>query len=161
MSTSGVARGRLAQERKSWRKDHPFGFVARPESAADGSVNFMKWTCLIPGKEGTMWEGGMYPLTLRFSNDYPSSAPECHFPPGFFHPNIYPSGKVCLSIVNNEHGWRPSITVKQILMGIQELLTTPNNDDPAQELGYTIFKKDKRDYERRVRLQAQKYPPEH
>jgi hypothetical protein len=27
---SGIATGRLAEERKAWRKDHPFGFIARP-----------------------------------------------------------------------------------------------------------------------------------
>jgi hypothetical protein len=35
-SHSGVARARLAQERKDWRKDKPFGFMARPETAEDG-----------------------------------------------------------------------------------------------------------------------------
>lgn len=33
---SGVARARLAEERKAWRKDKPFGFFARPETRADG-----------------------------------------------------------------------------------------------------------------------------
>ena len=33
---SGVARGRLAEERKQWRKDKPFGFHARPVSKDDG-----------------------------------------------------------------------------------------------------------------------------
>ena len=33
---SGVARMRLAEERKAWRKDKPFGFHARPETAPDG-----------------------------------------------------------------------------------------------------------------------------
>jgi ubiquitin-conjugating enzyme E2 I len=28
--SGGVARSRLAEERKSWRKDKPFGFHARP-----------------------------------------------------------------------------------------------------------------------------------
>jgi ubiquitin-protein ligase len=28
--------------------------------------------------------------------------------------NIYPSGKVCLSIINDEVGWKPSITIKQV-----------------------------------------------
>lgn len=40
---SGVAQARLAQERKNWRKDHPFGFVARPETREDGSVNMFVW----------------------------------------------------------------------------------------------------------------------
>ena len=35
---SGVAKARLAEERKAWRKDKPFGFHARPEQAADGRV---------------------------------------------------------------------------------------------------------------------------
>lgn len=33
---AGVARARLVEERKQWRKDKPFGFVARPEKAEDG-----------------------------------------------------------------------------------------------------------------------------
>ena len=28
--------------------------------------------------------------------------------------NVYPSGKVCLSIINDEVGWKPSITIKQV-----------------------------------------------
>lgn len=38
---------------------------------------------------------------------------------------------VCLSILDADKGWRPSITVKQILLGIQDLLDTPNALDPA------------------------------
>lgn len=33
-------------------QDHPFGFVARPETAPDGSVNLLKWSCNVPGKKG-------------------------------------------------------------------------------------------------------------
>lgn len=70
---------------------------------------------------------------------------QCKFPPNTFHPNIYPSGTVCLSILNEvcgvsglyitmnkqsfavvtlagflqDEAWRPSITVTQILLGIQ------------------------------------------
>jgi Ubiquitin-conjugating enzyme len=50
----------------------------------------------------TEWEGGFYPLTLHFSEDYPSKPPKCKFPAGFFHPNVYPSGTVCLSILNED-----------------------------------------------------------
>jgi len=50
----------------------------------------------------TDWESGYYPLTLHFSEDYPSKPPKCKFPQGFFHPNVYPSGTVCLSILNED-----------------------------------------------------------
>lgn len=116
----------------------------------------MKWNCFIPGKPGTDWEGGFYPLSMEFSEDYPTKPPkvracgvssvfmytwpctvrkapcllthkhinthnntQCKFPANFFHPNIYPSGTVCLSILNEDEGWKPSITVKQILLGVQ------------------------------------------
>ncbi|KAJ9577820.1 hypothetical protein L9F63_025317, partial [Diploptera punctata] len=48
---SGIAVARLAEERKAWRKDHPFGFVARPMKNVDGSLNLMNWECAIPGKK--------------------------------------------------------------------------------------------------------------
>ena len=63
----GVASSRLSEERRNWRKDHPFGFVAKPATNEDGSTNLMRWNCLLPGKAGTDWEGGLYPLTLDFT----------------------------------------------------------------------------------------------
>ena len=36
------------------------------------------------------------------------------FVPTLFHPNIFPSGTVCLSILNEEKAWVPTITVKQV-----------------------------------------------
>ncbi|XP_039023955.1 SUMO-conjugating enzyme SCE1-like [Hibiscus syriacus] len=153
-----IARSRLAEERKAWRKNHPHGFVAKPETAPDGSVNMMVWQCVIPGKEGTDWEGGYFPLTLNFSEDYPRKPPKCKFPNGFFHPNVYPSGIVCLSILNERHGWRPSITVKQILVGIQDLLDQPNASDHAQTEGYQLYVSNSNEYRRRVQQQALEYP---
>ncbi len=58
-----VATGRLTQERKNWRKDKPFGFHARPAATEDGGVNLLHWKCIIPGKQGTLWDGGFYPIT--------------------------------------------------------------------------------------------------
>lgn len=36
------------------------------------------------------------------------------FDPPLFHPNVYPSGTICLSILDEEKSWKPSITVKQV-----------------------------------------------
>ena len=36
------------------------------------AINLMRWRCHIPGKPKTDWEGGYFPLTIEFSEDYPS-----------------------------------------------------------------------------------------
>ena len=40
---SGIAVGRLIEERKDWRKTHPSGFYARPAKKADNSSDMMSW----------------------------------------------------------------------------------------------------------------------
>lgn len=36
------------------------------------------------------------------------------FDPPLFHPNVYPSGTICLSILDEEKGWKPSINIKAV-----------------------------------------------
>jgi hypothetical protein len=83
--------------------------------------------------------------------EYPTKPPKCKFTPPLFHPNVYPSGTVCLSILNEDEAWKPAITIKQILLGIQDLLDDPNPDSPAQAEAFNLFKKDRAGYERRIR----------
>ena len=85
---------------------------------------------------GTDWEEGVYKLVLEFPEEYPSKPPLVKFTPPLFHPNVYPSGTVCLSILKegkrhvvlfcvlinircSDDGWRPAITVKQMLLGTE------------------------------------------
>lgn len=35
-----------------------------------------RWKCYIPGKPGTDWLGGFYPMTLEFTEDYPAKPPK-------------------------------------------------------------------------------------
>ena len=76
VAMSGVALGRLAEERRAWRKDHPHGFVAKPRVGPDGSTNLMLWDCVVPGRPETPWEGADYQLALEFTQDYPSKPPK-------------------------------------------------------------------------------------
>ncbi len=85
-----------------------------------------------------------------------ASPPVCKFTPVIYHPNVYPSGTVCLSILNADKGWQPTITIKQILLGIQDLLNNPNLDDPAQREPYQLCKSNKTAYEAKIRAEASK-----
>eukprot|EP01059_Diplonema_ambulator_P019956 TRINITY_DN3363_c0_g2_i1.p2 TRINITY_DN3363_c0_g2~~TRINITY_DN3363_c0_g2_i1.p2 ORF type:complete len:109 (+),score=17.52 TRINITY_DN3363_c0_g2_i1:102-428(+) len=71
-----IAIQRLKEERKNWRKDRPFGFYARPVTDDNGELNLLEWEAVIPGKDGTIWEGGEYKLNLAFTKDYPSKPPK-------------------------------------------------------------------------------------
>ena len=51
--------------------------MARPKSKpADGTQDIMAWDCVIPGKAGTLWEGGMYAMEMVFTDEYPSKPPK-------------------------------------------------------------------------------------
>lgn len=80
------------------------------------------------------------------------------FVPPLFHPNVYPSGTVCLSILNEEEGWRPYITVRQILLGIQDLLNDPNPESPAQADAYNLFRNNRPAYEKKIREVVKENP---
>lgn len=145
---------RLQEERRSWRKDHPSGFWAKPSKDSQGNLNLMKWTIGIPGKKNTIWEGGLYPVTLTFPQNYPLNPPVCQFPRGFYHPNVYPvDGRICLSLIAWEY--RPSLTLRDIALGIQTLLNEPNPDSSLH--ASIAFYYNKKLYEKNVRYQAQKY----
>lgn len=46
------------------------------------------------------------------------------FEPPLFHPNVYPSGTICLSILSEEEGWRPAITIKYVMEAPWAILVT-------------------------------------
>lgn len=101
-----------------------------------------------------MWEGGMYKLELSFPQDYPFSPPNCVFNPVILHPNVFPSGKVSLSLIDKNKGWKPQITTKEVLLGIQLLLSEPNFHEPAQAEAYVVYCQSRMEYEERVKKQA-------
>jgi ubiquitin-conjugating enzyme E2 I len=63
---SGHGRRHTDDDRKQWRKDHPFGFYAKPARTKEGVLDLKNWECGIPGKEKTIWEGGIFKLTIAF-----------------------------------------------------------------------------------------------
>lgn len=56
----------LTVSRKQWRRDHPFGFFAKPARTKEGVLDLKNWECGIPGKDKTKWEGGLFKLNIAF-----------------------------------------------------------------------------------------------
>ena len=44
---------------------------------ANGMMDLKKWDCGVPGKEKTIWEGGLFKLEVIFPDEYPTKPPKC------------------------------------------------------------------------------------
>jgi ubiquitin-conjugating enzyme E2 G1 len=105
--------------------------------------NIYNWEILIIGPPDTLYEGGFFKATLTFPKDYPLNPPKMHFTtPGFWHPNVYESGEVCISILHppgeDDYGyeqaserWLPVHSVESILLSVISMLSSPNDESPA------------------------------
>ena len=96
-----------------------------------------KLKALIIGPKGTPYENGTFIFDIFIPNDYPN------IPPNFklittgcgtvrFNPNLYNSGKVCLSLLNTWNGYggekwnKDTSTILQVLISIQSLIFVEN-----------------------------------
>lgn len=144
-------------------------WLAPADGAAPKPADLLHWRCVIPGPEGTGWEGARIPLLLVFNETFPADPPVATFVQGFFHPNVFPSGKTSAPrliarkskepLAKGAGLWRPETTVKAILRAVQARLAAPDNTDPAQEPAWRLLARGSAQYEARVRQEALKYTP--
>ena len=45
-------------------------------------------------------EGGIFNAKMKFPEDYPDKPPKMKFVTPIWHPNVYPNGDVCISILH-------------------------------------------------------------
>lgn len=79
----------------------------------------------------------LFPLRLCLSNCFASFLYSLYCPSNLCCPGFLPE----LSLELGWQDWRPAISVKQILEGIQGLLDDPNPASPAQHEAYHLFQK--------------------
>ena len=101
------------------------------------------WNVVFEGPENTLYEGGYFKAQLKFPDDYPNNPPKMVFKTKMWHPNIYPDGNVCISILHPpgednmnsqekaEERWRPILGVESILISVISMLNDPNIESPA------------------------------
>uniref|UniRef100_A0A0R0G8J6 E2 ubiquitin-conjugating enzyme n=1 Tax=Glycine max TaxID=3847 RepID=A0A0R0G8J6_SOYBN len=96
----------------------------------------------IVSASGTPYHDGLFFFDICFPPEYPSEPPMVHYNSGGLqlNPNLYESGKVCLSLLNTWTGtdtevWNPGAsTVLQVLLSLQALVL---NEKPYfNEAGY-------------------------
>ena len=95
------------------------------------NMDYMK--AIIFGSERTPYSSGAFLFDIYFGNNYPNSPPNVVITSTGngsvrFNPNLYSTGKVCLSLLGTWRGslgenWDPKIsTVYQVLLSIQSII---------------------------------------
>jgi ubiquitin-conjugating enzyme E2 G1 len=131
-----MALKRLQHEYKQLLKEPNYLFSVEPDEN-----NFFVWNVLLFGPSDSIFEGGIFKCQLNFPHEYPNKPPHVKIVSDIPHPNFYPDGRVCMSILHEgkdeynyeslSERWMPSHTVSTILLSIIILLTAPNFDSPA------------------------------
>ncbi|PVU87593.1 hypothetical protein BB561_006269 [Smittium simulii] len=154
---------RLMTEYKELSINPPEGIVAGPIS----EDNFFEWEALIMGPPDTPFEGGILPATLIFPKDYPLNPPVMKFTCPIFHPNVYPNGTVCISILHppgedpnqyesSAERWSPVQSVEKILLSVLSMIAEPNDESGANVDASKIWREDREEYNRLVKLNIKK-----
>ena len=147
-----VARKRLLNDFKNIKEaqeNEDVGVLASPHED-----NLMIWDCIIFGPENSIWEGGVFNLTMTFTEDYPNKPPDVKCKTKVFHPNFYTNGNICIDILQDH--WSPIYDIKSILTSIQSLLTDPNPASPANVEAAKLFNDNIQEYNKRVKECVQK-----
>ena len=106
------------------------------------------------------FEGGTWSFEINFPNEYPIKPFEFKFTSNFPHPNIYPDGKMCISILHDgidETGyedssirWSPVQNINSVLMSIISMLNDPNLDSPANVDMTKLWRDNRREYNKLI-----------
>ncbi|KAG8935199.1 Ubiquitin-conjugating enzyme E2 15 [Tulasnella sp. UAMH 9824] len=131
--------------------------------------NLLEWEIMIIGPENTLYEGGFFKARLTFPPEYPLLPPKMRFITPMWHPNIYPDGVVCISILHppgeDQWGyeqaserWLPVHTVETILVSVISLLSSdnPNLESPANVDAAKEVRDDLAAYKKKVRRLVRK-----
>ncbi|KAL2934878.1 putative ubiquitin-conjugating enzyme E2 26 [Bienertia sinuspersici] len=116
---------RIAEEWRMLEKDLPDTVFVR---IYEGRMDLMR--AVIMGADGTPYHDGLFFFDVHFTSSYPNSPPRVKYRAHGLqiNPNLYESGKVCLSLLGTWNGegveeWRPGKSnMLQVLVSIQGLV---------------------------------------
>ncbi|KAF3331643.1 hypothetical protein FCM35_KLT03049 [Carex littledalei] len=98
---------------------------------------------------------------MSFPKRYPLIPPLVRFTSEMWHPNVYYDGKVCISILHepgdDPHGyefaserWSPVHTVESIILSIISMLSSSNDESPANVEAAREWREKRADFRKRV-----------
>ncbi|KAF5312406.1 hypothetical protein D9619_002657 [Psilocybe cf. subviscida] len=141
----------------------PSGVWVRVDEVRNDALKIM-----IAGPEGTPYAGGLFEFDCFLPLEYPATPPLMHLRTTGggsvrFNPNLYNTGKVCLSLLGTwpgrpEEQWSAKSTLLQVLVSIQSmiLIDAPYYNEPGH--GQANLKaRVSIDYNRNISLQTTRW----
>lgn len=138
-------------EYKQLTVNPPEGILAGPIS----EENFFEWETYVAGPADTVYEGGVFKAIMTFPSDYPLSPPKMQFICEMFHPNVYPDGRVCISILHApgedplgyesiSERWSPVQSIEKVLLSVVSMLAEPNDESGANVDAAKMWREDRK-----------------
>jgi len=105
--------------------------------------NVFEWSvALIVLNPDSLYYGGYFKAKMTFPRNYPHSPPDFKFVRPLYHPNIYPDGRLCISILHPPgddemsgelaaERWSPAQRAETVLLSILSLLDDAETSSPA------------------------------
>eukprot|EP01059_Diplonema_ambulator_P036773 TRINITY_DN934_c0_g1_i1.p1 TRINITY_DN934_c0_g1~~TRINITY_DN934_c0_g1_i1.p1 ORF type:complete len:256 (+),score=58.54 TRINITY_DN934_c0_g1_i1:207-974(+) len=131
-----MAKAHLAKQLNDLMRNPVAGFKVEPYEG-----NLFKWDVWLLGPKDTPYMGGTFRAQLSFTEEFPMKPPEMRFLSEFWHPNVYPNGVVCISILHPpgtdemnssetaQMRWTPVQSLEKVLLSVISMIADP---DPSE-----------------------------
>lgn len=125
--------------------------------------NLMKWRfALMVVNSDSVFNGGYFRAEMTFTDDYPYSPPKFRFLHKITHPNIYPDGQLCISILHKpgeditsgedaSERWSPLQGAESVFRSILLLLDDPEINSPANVDAGVLYRDRREEYNQKAR----------
>lgn len=124
--------------------------------------NIFDWSvALIVLNPDSAYYGGYFKARMSFPHNYPFSPPDFRFERSLWHPNVYPDGRLCISILHQPgedamsgesagERWSPVQRVESVLISVLSLLDDAEVSSPANVDAGVMLRNDSAAYKERV-----------
>lgn len=158
-TTASGATTRLMSEMKALRKEKWIHF----EDDDSATSNILKWRFgLMVINPDSAFNGGYFRAEMVFSDEYPYQPPKFRFLIPITHPNIYPDGQLCISILHTpgedlmsgeqaSERWSPLQGAESVLRSVLLLLDDPEINSPANVDASVLYRDRREDYNKKAR----------
>jgi ubiquitin-conjugating enzyme E2 R len=125
--------------------------------------NVFEWSiALIVLNPDSLYYGGYFKAKMTFPKNYPYSPPDFKFVRPLYHPNIYPDGRLCISILHAPgddemsgelaaERWSPVQRVETVLISVLSLLDDAEVSSPANVDAGVMLRNNPAQYKEKVK----------